>query len=311
MVRNILIILFISLVLFMSACDNSGVVPADDGPFKGGAEGVEISFMPAAPSTSFDQDQSEPVRIKLKNNGEYDIPSGEAMVKIFGIHHASFGLSSEFKGTTGPLRGVSEFIDEGGEQIIEMGNLKYTPDITNFYEFSLKAKACYPYETNSQVMACISSSSIEESGGDLECGIDGNKIKSGTVSRSPIQIDSFTEELRGADQIIFNMGISNDGNGDVYDPEVTCSDLDDAIKKGEAENIIYVEVDPMELICSFLGDEGNNGKIRLKQTGDNTLTCRMFVEEGESNYEQRIRVRLKYKYVDSVSKDLTVYEVKS
>ena len=70
------IVVLISIgLLFISACETE---TTGSGPFKGGTDGLEVSFVDSAPPSSFNQDDTVPIRIRLQNNGESDIAAGEA-----------------------------------------------------------------------------------------------------------------------------------------------------------------------------------------------------------------------------------------
>ena len=301
-----LVIISIGL-LFISACDNSST--GISGPFKGGTDGLEISFVDSAPPSSFNQDESVPVRIKIKNNGENNIAAGEAKVKLFGVYLPSFTLDSNYLPSEGAIPGISEFIDDGGEQEIDMGELKYTRDIFNSNEFTLKAKACYPYMTKSQIETCVSSVSIEESGGDKVCSISGNKVTGGSVSSAPVQVTSLTEEFRGANQILFKVKVENKGDGEAYDLSKSCEDLENDVTRGSSKGIINVEVLPADFVCSFLDGESNTGTIRLGTDQGKEFTCRMNVEDADANYFQGVNVNLRYKYTTIGDTSFTIYEV--
>ncbi len=299
------IILLIVLVIFIAGCKNKE--PVKEGPFVGGTDGVSISFVEGSPISEFSQGESVPVKILLKNNGEYSVKENLAQVRLFGLQMSDYGLSSDYKTVTGSLRGVEKGILEGGEQIVDMGNLNYERSVAGFLDAELFAKVCYPYNTEARITACASSRSIIESGREEVCTVDGEKAEAGYVSSAPVQVSSFVEELRGTGQVLFRITIDNKGNGDVYDPNTNCVDMDDAVKRSDKINIVKVTVLPEDVSCSFLGADSNVGEIRLED-GTKNLVCTMDVEDTGASYEREIQVDLDYKYVESTSKQLKILE---
>ncbi|MBS3147083.1 hypothetical protein J4471_05320 [Candidatus Woesearchaeota archaeon] len=302
---NLTVIFLIIPLLLISACR-----PRDgksDGPYNGGIAGVSVSFEANAPPSRFDLGESVPVRVLLNNKGEFDLKPGEAEVQLFGVHRPSFGLNEAYIANKGDLPGISDFLESGGEQTSSLGSITYGQAIANSEKFTLKAKVCYPYETNSQIKACISSIDIEESRGDNVCSISGEKITKGSVSSSPVQITSFTEEFRGADKIIFNVVVENKGPGSVYAPLSTCVELDDPDLRLENENIILFTVTPSDIICRFSSQNSNSGEIKLKDMMAN-IVCQKDVVETDSGYEQNIIINLKYRYIDSSSTSFEIFE---
>ncbi len=308
MKKTIIYILLISLVLFGGQCAQKQ--KAAEGPFVGGAKGVDIAFIAGSPPTEFSQTDTVPVKVLLKNNGEQDINAEDAQVKVYGIYYPNFGLLDQYKGTSSILRGITQFEKEGGEQQVEIGNLKYTQPVTNFEDITLRAKVCYPYETKSQIKACLGSLEIKEKGGEQICELTGEKVKSGSVSAAPIQVTSVNQKPYAANQILFEITIQNSGKGDVYDPSFGCIDFEDLVKRSDAENIVNVEVNPADVKCSFLESESNKGQIRLT-TGKKILSCRKTVEATESNFEQNLNINLNYKYIDRASTNIKIREFTS
>ena len=291
-------------VLLVSACNKE---PTSKGPFKGGTNGISISFVPNAPPSKFDVRESVPVRVLLSNKGEFDLDKNEAEIQLYGVHRPSFGMSDQYIIAPGDLPGIG-VISTGGEQEVDMGNIAYGQAVSNSESFTLRARVCYPYQTESQIKSCISSVNIEESKGEKVCSITGEKVTPGSVSSAPVQITSFTEEFRGADKIMFNIVVENKGAGSVYAPLSQCADLDDPDFRVDNENTILFTITPSDIECRFASESGNSGEIKLRERIAN-IVCQKEVPETDSSFEQNIIVNLKYKYVDSASTTFEVFEV--
>ncbi|MBS3149923.1 hypothetical protein J4455_04510 [Candidatus Woesearchaeota archaeon] len=299
-----LISILLLAILLISACKPE---ITQKGPFKGGTSGVGISFVANYPPSKFDVGESVPVKVLLSNKGEFDLNPNEAEVQLYGIHRPSFGISDEYLKATNDLPGIG-VIQTGGEQEVDIGKIAYSQAVQNSEQFTLRAKVCYPYETDSQIKACISSVNIEESKGEKVCGITGEKITQGSVSSAPIQITSFTEEFRGADKIVFNIAIENKGVGNVYTLDSLCSELDDPDFRLDNENVLLFTITPSDIECRFSAGTGSSGEVRLRERLANVV-CTKQVSETDSSFEQNIIVNLKYKYVDSTSTNFEIFEV--
>ncbi|MBI2110257.1 hypothetical protein HYT51_00565 [Candidatus Woesearchaeota archaeon] len=300
--KSLLLIFSISLILFISACDKTPEKPT--GPFIGGTSGVSVEFMTSAPPSQFNQGESVPVRVIVKNKGEEDLVEGNTKVRIYGVKNENFGLTNNYLGTPGNLRGVSG-VAEGGEQRIDFGNLNYNLDIVNSEDFTLHARLCYPYKTRAKVDVCIKSIVAEESGESV-CTLTGEKVTKNSVSSAPVQITSVKEDTRGSSEVRFDITIENKGLGEVFTPEMQCEDYENDEFRLSKEDIIVVKIiNPIGVKCAFLdGEEDNEGEIALA-AGKDVLSCWLNTEEA---YEDKLDVTLSYFYFDKASKDVTIFE---
>jgi len=307
MMKKKLLILFFASLLVLSGCSND-----DDSPgilttaFYGGTDGVSVDFEEIAPPDQFDSGEEIPVAVVLRNKGEYSIVAGNAKARIYGINTDTFSLSSDYEETRSILRGKGEFNIDGGEQEISFGNLKYDEEIINSRDFTIRAKACYPYQTKTEIPVCIKTSRSEETGEGI-CSTSEEKVVEGSVSSAPIQVTSVKETLRGSNQVRFDMTIENKGAGNVYSNEATCESLEDDILRLNQENKILLEViNPDGISCSFrTGEESNRGIIEL-DNGKKIVSCTL---ETDDTYEDNLRLTLSYMYTTTTSKQITIYEV--
>jgi hypothetical protein len=299
------IIFLIALVLLVSGCDEEVV---EDGPFVGGTNGLTIDFADGAPLSEFSSTDSVPVKVTLKNDGEYDLPENSAEVALYGLAMSDFGLSADYVQVSQGILGIKkDFIEEGGLTTVDMGTISYQGEIPNYINPTLRAKVCYPYQTESGITVCASSREIDETGGESVCSISGEKYTATRVSSSPVTITSFTEELRETDKVKFVIEVENKGLGEPYADDYDCSELDAAIK-ADQRGKVHFRVVPDDVTCvSYDGSEGSEGYIKLDQ-GARTLICSMPVENTGSSYTREVKVFLDFKYTQSIPKPLTILE---
>ena len=299
-----LMILVVASLFLVSGC-NKEDSNARVGTFFGGTEGVSIEFEKVAPPTQFEQDDSVSVKTVLKNKGEFDLQTGKAKARIFGVNLNNFGLTSEYKGTDGSLRARGEFSEQGGEQVIDFGNARYNQVVVNSQDFTMRARVCYPYQTKGLINVCITPLVAKESDESV-CSIEGEKIKEGDVSSAPVQITAVTEEIRGSNQIRFNLEIQNLGKGAVFSPDTTCEGTEEGSTRVSNANKVEVDIlNPSEVQCDFrTSDLTSTGIVELT-AGKAVLSC---FTTARDSYEDKLNIRLNYVYVDETSVPITIFE---
>ena len=306
--NNKVLALFLIFSLLFVAAQCGTTTPKDTATtFIGGSNGVEIAFKETAPIAEFQQTDSVPLTVVLKNKGESDLITGAAKVKLFWVNLDSFSIATNtYKGTSGPLKKVSSISPEGSEQEVNFENIKYKLQIPgNEVNYALKAKVCYPYETDTFASLCIRSKLLEkEVGCTLDEGKNAERIKTGDVSSAPIQVTSLTEKTRGSDQVQFAIKIENKGTGKVYTANSDCEALDkDTIKKLDSENKISYEItNPAGVKCG--SSETNKGDITLVNNAY-TLNCWKTVD---SVYEDKLNLKLNYVYISDTTKNIKIFK---
>lgn len=299
------IVMFLTLLVVLAGCSQEEESNILTDAFYGGTDGVSVEFKEIAPPDQFDQGEEVSVAVILKNAGEYDIVSGNAMAKIYGINTETFNLPNEYRGTKGILRGKGEFNIEGGEREIDFENLMYNEEVINSRDTIIRARVCYPYQTKTDIPICVKSSLSEEAGESV-CTTEGEKVEDGTVSSAPIQVTSVTERTRGSDHVRFDIKVENAGTGNVYANDVSCEELEDANTKSNKKERIFLEIiNPTGVTCGFRsGEDSNSGVIEL-DNNEETVSCWMTAED---TYTDTLRVTLSYMYTDTTSKEVTIYE---
>ena len=302
--KKILLMIFsLVFVLFISACQQTTTKPS--GPYLGGTSGVSVDFVNTAPPTQFNQGEAVPLKVLLKNQGEEDLVAGNAQVRIYGVKVENFGLNNDYKAISGNLRGKSS-LAQGGEQRIDFGTAKYTLDVVNSQDFTLRARLCYPYTTRGTIDICVKSGVAEEAGQGV-CSVLGEKVVKGSISSGPIQITSLKEDTRGSDEVRFDITIENKGLGEVFTPQMKCQDYEDDTFRLAHKDTVGVKINnPLGIKCAFLnGQESNEGEVQLGSTGNVVLSCWMTTQQ---TYEDKLDLALSYYYFDKAEKKVTIFQ---
>tara|TARA_Y100000310_G_C20682149_1_gene816627 strand:- start:734 stop:1660 length:927 start_codon:yes stop_codon:yes gene_type:complete len=304
-----LFFVFIFAMVLISSCGGEDEPQTEtSSAFIGGTNGISFSFVEGAPLNEFAAGQDMPVKISLRNDGEYDLASNSLEVRLWGLDMAAYGLSSDYKKVSSELRGIEKgLIEEGAETRLDMGTLNYDGTIVNSLDVTLRSEVCYPYKTRASLNFCISSSAIENVGEESTCDIAGNKVASGSVSSSPVQLNSVTEQFEGSNNLVFKFNIANSGSGKVYKSESSCTELIDAPTQRLNEEIVHVTL-PEGFSCFFMeGAESNEGDIKLSDS-EKVLTCYLEVENQGFSFERNVDLILDYRYIETSSVDFTILE---
>ncbi len=298
-------------VIFVAGCQNgAGPTGGGLGPYVGGNNALTFDFEEGMPPSEFGEDDVVNVNVRVINMGEYETPENTVKIKLFGVAPSEFEtLDFEFKEIPDSLFAIEKGIfDVGGESFVSMGQIDYSGTINQqFYDTTLFAKLCYPYKTKADIETCVTSKRIEDSGAEEVCDYQRASLESGTVSSSPVQVTSFTEELRGLTQISFKIGFENKGTGNVYSDNVTCEGIDSLTAQQE-KNRVYVKlnnIDPEMISCNFPSGSGVEGYLTLAEGQEKVLVCIMDVNQTTA-YTQGLDVTIDYKYTETTSKDIKI-----
>ena len=303
MKKTIIIILIFSLLL-VSSCKQQATVDST-ATFIGGTVGLSADFVTSNPPSEFKKSSSVPLKILIKNEGESQVATGNAKVKIFSPEPTQLGLSTAFKSNIGALMKKDSLTGTGGEQEIDFGKISYKPNVINQEPIILRARLCYDYMTDTVSNVCLKSRASAELN-DGVCDITGqNIVRTGDVSSAPIQITSIIEQS-AADQVNFAITVQNVGQGSVFSPSATCESLENDEQRGNEKDKMLLKItSPVNAQCDFkTGNPGKEGTISLINNAA-IIKCWAPVED---TVEDKIKISLTYKYRDQITKSVTVLQ---
>jgi len=297
-----LALVMMGIILVLAGCQQQE--EPGTGTFTSGSSGISIAFVDLSPPKTLDEGGVFPVKVILKNKGEYDLTSGEARARLFGVNLDNFGLVKQYKSTLSPLRGMGEFNPEGGQGEIDFGNAQYALPVINSEEFTLRARVCYPYQTRVLSNVCIANAVGK---GSTACSVEGEKIKKGDVSGGPIQVTSLKQQTRGSTQVRFDVMIENKGGGEVFNPAVGCEELDEEVFKLSNQHKVKVEVvNPLNVVCDFKDAEPSTSGIVELKNGKAGLSC--WMEVNDEPYTERLSLKISYLYRDDTLTTFRIFE---
>lgn len=289
------IILFVCALLFLMGCEGGDDEVATSGtPFLGGTNGVLVNFENSPPPEVFDGgDFPFDIIVKLKNSGEWAVPSEKVRVKISGVRAEQFGLIETDLVANSPddlpkvQRDATGKLLDSPPVFVEFNNFNHADAITGSeLTYPVRADVCYRYGTEVVSRLCVRENILNPKAGGV-CTI--NEPKTVYNSGAPVQVTDFTESARASDKVGFSFTVTHQGTGDLYEQDSLCN------KERAFEDKVHVKVDigMAGLACSGLGG-GTEGFVKLFG-GTKPITCTVTIP-NPSDYELPVTITMGYDY---------------
>lgn len=314
----------IALIFILASCTSTD---RSSSLYAGGSGGIVFSFEDGAPPSIVQDAGQTPMAmiLRVRNTGEFD--TRNVRFTLSGIN------ANDFEGfSTGPFvvdssRGkamVQNQIVDGEEDFLDLGEAFYTRELRgSSLDFTLNAKACYPYATSATISVCLSSDYYNPS---RSCDPGRSSVSS---SAAPVTITNLETSAAGTNRLRVSFDVVKTGSGTVwapYDGQICPSDQSTRIRESDR---IYVRVDAAgnDISCSGLlqGDwdassiletpqqyrnplsnlESNaDGFVRL--SGNSARVQCTLTASSDVDAMSTIDVALAYYVEDSISKRFTV-----
>ncbi|MEM4268057.1 MAG: hypothetical protein QXK37_04480 [Candidatus Woesearchaeota archaeon] len=290
-------------VLFLIGCTNNKATnPSVQAPFYGGYDGLVAEFLPigtVAESKKYEvwEDDMFPVSILVKNKGEYTIPAHEVLFEIKGVARSDFtGIDFE---TDNPdeLEKVSEFNKEGGQDVIDFGNAKYTALVGTFYDANFYIYFTYPYETYINIPKVCYKENIKD---DTVCKVD--ETKQAFSSGGPIQVGTVKESYIGKGKIALEIPIRNVQKG-----KAKAFKNDDFRPEWDEVNF---EVNTPDWECRSMGDTSvariQHPTTQRSGSDQTVIYCTNKNLEKGALYTKSFTITLRYYYQDYIAQIIRI-----
>jgi len=308
----ILIISCVISLFIISAC-GGGVVDTLEDPFFGGTEGIEMEFLDDSPPEEVSDGGEFDFQaiLKIINRGEFDLlkQNNHVKVSLIGFDSTEFGLTPEEKSGLKERIPIDDLIAKkriGNDVIDPIETLLTFPENKQFNyggnligdskTFKFRADICYKYQTNSLSEICVLANLINPDKEDV-CNPKGSKDV--FSSGSPLQINSFRQDIAGNSKIRFSFDIVHSGTGEVFmdDGSVNCPKT--PAEKRTKENSIKATVKTGingNLNCVGIGSGTREvtGKVRLID-GKRTITCTQNLEDRRG-FNKEVNIILDFNY---------------
>lgn len=318
------------LILFLASCTGVTQKETSGGvTFIGGINGLVFSFIEESPpDIVYDNGQHTfSIGVKVKNNGEFDVPPNSLRIKVKGINPLDFSLNTVTKTNNEVIFGKKKYPDgsivPGYEIPIVFENLKYTKQVLGDMPFPIIVEGCYLYRTVGIARICITDNLLKKEEKDV-CTVRGEKEVAN--SGAPIQITWLREDPAGQNQLQVQFKIEHVGKGYIFAPECSSSscrfkgencDKDEISSK--VKNRVYVIVDQegQWSRVSCIGLNGKQGYVDLfedENTGNEfaMITCKLTLSNNEKgNYLKPLSISVYYQYRDEISKEIMVRHIET
>lgn len=324
------IILLLSIFLVFAGCTGGSSSGSSSGgssnvdlssSFNGGNAGIVATFKENLPPQTIRDNglQTFSIHVELENQGESDVEANKAHVRISGIDTSAFNLNDSSREVP-QLRGVTKQgtnVIPGGRANIIFSNLKYTNSlVAGKVPITFYADICYPYNTSSVVLMCINgdttSAYIDENSNI--CDLTNENVKYAN-SGAPVSIENVKQYPNGEHSIQLMFDIVHNPTSDfakIYEPNSIDSECNiHGIPAKSTQTTVYKDVVFYEIESGIAGldcEAGNPyGKATLSQ-GRTTVTCTQDTSNQEE-YTKIIKVKLKYDYLDRISKEIEIEHI--
>jgi len=300
--KKILILIIIAITaLFVIGCENGdNEESTGPSPYIGGTKGLIAEFEPMGIEEngiySIYENEEFPIQVVLKNKGEHEIKTGDVTVKIYGILLEDFsGIDSGTKSNEKEIEKISEFNEEGGEEIINFGqNVKYTQEIPGtFYDLNIFASYTYNYKTYASVPNVCFKENLRD---ERVCTVE--ESKDIFCSGAPIRVIKAEEKPAGSGIIELDFEIENMGGGRSTLPGQEFSPQYDQLA---------FKIEPETERNKWLCRAGPREDQARLIDGKATIRCKLREPlEEDTLYTKAIGLTLSYDYRDIIQQKLRI-----
>jgi hypothetical protein len=317
--QMVMLIGAVVLALLISGCAE-GNTNLGNNPYLGGTKGVDMTFVTGSPPDEiFDNKQyAFSIGVQLNNLGEADLEPNQGYVKIEGISPNEYGVSANhFTQNMPPLNGAEKnsegVVIPGDIDVISFDDLIYQQDITgNFDNTIIRAIACYNYAAKASANICLKQEAVDSLNTNDVCTITGQK--SVFSSGSPIQITEVMQSSQGKEKIQLSFKVQSLGgpNDRFFRYDTEC----DRSVSNPNRNIVHVKVLPIdnnrinaECTGFMNGVRGSEGYVNLFGGEPRNIVCSFDTSSVQSDFETRVNVELKYRYMQFIEKPILIKDI--
>jgi len=309
MMKKLFIVFVILMVAVIGCEDNGGTTTKTGKSYIGGEQGLSVEFDDDAPPDTVMDDSQEtfPIRLSVKNEGEYTIDKGGIIASLSGISQNDFSLKSLHSQSDFSLRREEITTgSEGEENILDFGEAKYVSDLSADFDTTVFADICYKYRTRTAASICLKKDTVQTRKKRDACDIREDSIDYEN-SGAPLQVNSFKQYPGGSNRVVFTFVVENKGDGDAYlsnEFNDKCI-LDDESKPNEIDVTVFSPSSNIKVSCDTF-DGATSGSAKLFG-GDRTLTCSIDTSSlQETAYMGRVNIDFDYFYRVGLKKDIEV-----
>lgn len=298
-------IISIILIIFSAGCKPKGLRPEDEVVERiyRGTTGLEMTLMKDLPPRKIYDTGVLDIVAELENKGTSDLSGGKCMVHLHGFDEAIIrGIDKEkYCGSNLWERSVSA--PAGGYDTIEFRtDMIRLPEGLDSLPQKFILTACYEYETTANPIICVDPGLYKIKAIREVCIVRDVTVSGG--QGAPVAVTKVDVDMIGENMAAFKIYISNVGKGTVLRPGIsitgrTAHSCPFNLEYDDYHSIdydIYMTGGSM-IKCSPERARLVDGKARIFCT---------FRITGREAYTTPLRIRLRYNYMDSISRDVEI-----
>lgn len=318
--KQVLVIMMVGALLLLSGCAGGGTATTAYDPFIGGDTGLTMEYITGSPPDEvFDNGQyAFSVSVKLDNTGEADVEEGAGFLEIKGISAEEFGVSPsalrvDIPELPGARKGGDGSVIAGQTDVVTFDDLEYQQDLAgNLAISNFRVRACYDYDTEASSQLCIKEKNVDGLKANEVCLI--NELKGVANTGAPIQIVNVAETAKGSNGVQISFDVAHVGPADFRWFPHGDNECNDRIDNKDMYKV-EVEVDPIvngkySAKCSGGSfDGGNKGTVTMFNGASRKVICSFDVGTQESDFETRVNIKLKYRYLQYIEKQLVIKDL--
>lgn len=232
--QKTIIVIFVLLLLFLTACTSRNYDQNVLQDYAVGTNGVELEFVQGAPPPELNEKQNFDVQLLVHNQGAYDVTNGKS-ISIELLHDSALLNAYNVQGQQGylstpyevELHGKSYSFQNGEQEFFSMNRFQAAP-VRGSFERSqpeLYATLCYPYETRFDEQVCIDTDITGTDVRAQSCTLQPKKTFS-KGQGAPIAVTALETNFEAQGPYarpVFTFTIENKGDGIFYyEPEQRC-----------------------------------------------------------------------------------------
>lgn len=285
--KNILIVVILSVVLFSLGCQSNNPSSTPERlNIHTGTEGLVMNLLKDQPPDKIVKGSSFSILLELANKGAYDIEDGYIMIGGFNPYY----IYLENKNILFSLQGKSISYPEGDKDLIQIKVKNVNiPEGRHEYSTTLKLLAYYNYETDASAEVCINPNIYDYVKTD-NVGCEVKEISLSGGQGAPIAVTKIEQLITSPSDISsyvdiqFRMHVANRGDGKLQNDEVI---LNKVILSNQNINCV-----PKSLT--------------LKENEDKYFTCKASIPRETTPYLSPIKINLGYVYINELTKKIKI-----
>lgn len=323
LMKSILILFIIKFSIFVSSCssNSSGTQSGISENVYKGTQGIVVTFLEnVLPTKLYVSEGTElPVAVKIENKGAYTLNSGDLKLFFggFDVNYITFQKAS----SDGEIpideiiEGKTRFNSYGGSTIYDDSAEINLPNFLNSYNPKFQVSWLYDYETVASGVVCIDPAPFGLSKVQKPCTVKDVSLSGG--QGAPVEVTKIEVIPVSTEKVNFIIHVKNSGTGIVVNGPYSNSYSGSVERPNDIKPSTTNKIGEYEV--SIGGTSLGSGDSLscspsvvqfFQDRSEAIIQCPYdFSGNVDNAYETVLQIKLKYRYYDSVSRQLSLLKV--